>query len=159
MKRKINKLRLGLLIGLCALLTGAAAAHASGRPGWTALRERLGLSKPATPPAPFVPTSAPTPPIPTKQEVGDTLLNIHLTPFGFQPDQIRTRSGPTRIYFRNLSGADKLNLNFSGQNGAVQQTVSAHAAKGRTFRVNLPAGVYVLSDPDRPDITCRITVE
>jgi len=77
--------------------------------------------------------------------------------FGFQPAQLTMLRGALlRITNR---GGSELNLVLAKENRQKVHDVRFRPKSNRWTRtLDLPPGTYVLSDPNRPDLVCRITV-
>ena len=94
----------------------------------------------------------------TNQERFPTFL-LTLTRFGFQPMAMKLPEGKSLLVIRNISGADKLQLELAEVRG--QKLVVERTKEEKPFwekPINLKAGEYRLSVTENPNWAIALTV-
>ncbi len=84
---------------------------------------------------------------------------VTLSRFGFQPAAMKLPEGKALLVVRNISGADKLQLELAEVRG--QKLVVEKTKEGKPFwekPLNLKAGEYRLSVTENPNWTLALTV-
>lgn len=84
---------------------------------------------------------------------------ITIRPTGFDPSEISLRAEPFRLAIDNKSGLDEVTLRLSREGGSQvrEKRLPRGQLKWRE-KINLPPGVYLLTEATHPDWHCRITV-
>lgn len=84
---------------------------------------------------------------------------ISITPLGLEPNEITRPRGPFFLRINNRSGLKEFSLSLAKVAG--QKLVDAPFKNGRlnwSMALDLPPGDYLISEADRPEWTCRLTV-
>jgi hypothetical protein len=84
---------------------------------------------------------------------------ITIRPTGFDPSEISLRAEPFRLAIDNKSGLDEVTLRLTreGGNQIREKRLPRGQLKWRE-KINLPPGVYLLTEATHPDWHCRITI-
>ena len=84
---------------------------------------------------------------------------ITLRSEGFEPTEMRLPSGEYLVIVRNRTGLASVNVQLQREAGERLGTATV-GARQRDWkqRTRLTPGVYLLSETDHPDWTCRIVV-
>lgn len=84
---------------------------------------------------------------------------LTITPTGFEPAEITRPAGPFILAIHNQSGEPERALRVDRVRG--NKLIEVRMARWRRAvhqQVNLPAGEYLLSIDDHPELNCRITI-
>lgn len=89
---------------------------------------------------------------------------ITLTQYGFDPQEITLVAGPTLFVVYNHSGADEVDLRLEqkqtrGEGLEINREKVDRSRSRWINEVNLQRGVYRVTDLNRPEIFCDVTVE
>ena len=88
-----------------------------------------------------------------------TVEMISVGPEGFEPTSLTRPSGRFLLAINNRSGLDELSIQLIREDGKLMQQarVNRKRPKWRSI-VNLPAGVYRLTETTQADWVCRIVI-
>ena len=110
----------------------------------------------------LLPARPPEAPAALAQGSSDERVEVEVitaTPFGFEPAEVTRRPGRFVLAVHNNSGAAELSLRLDRVQGDRLREVRMPPGRQRSHQdLTLPPGEYVLTEADRPDWACRITI-
>lgn len=141
---------IGALAGFIFIALGLASAHPSLK---TKPTEGAVLS--------------PSAPMPNTQNISNSLTaqgrveaeRITIRPTGFEPAEVVRPAGRFILAIDNQSGVGDVTLHLDHENGGrVQDIPLTGGARYWRKVINLSPGVYILSEANHADWSCRITI-
>lgn len=146
-----RKLTVALVV-LCAAISATAFVVGSRAARPSALR----------PPAAAVSPAGDAPAFALAEERALTRIDsLHLTlrATGFEPSEIAGRAGHLLLAVDNMTGSGDVTLRLTHESGARLREGAMPLNKARWREVvNLPPGLYTLTDAEHPDRACRISI-